>query len=136
MALEERACAVERDLADREAAVAIREVTLAVHEAACAEEESALRLREDALTERERALEEAEAAAQRVADSLSLRETAQEEQARRNLESARAERAALNQRAAELEAQLVVVGQGQQRAELHDPNTTKVICNSSIMVEQ
>nr|CAH67901.1 OSIGBa0115K01-H0319F09.7 [Oryza sativa] len=98
MALEERACAVERDLADREAAVAIREVTLAVHEAACAEEESALRLREDALTERERALEEAEAAAQRLADSLSLREAAQEEQARRNLESARAERAALNQR--------------------------------------
>nr|CAE05290.2 OSJNBa0084N21.8 [Oryza sativa Japonica Group] len=105
MALEERACAVERDLADREAAVAIREVTLAVHEAACAEEESALRLREDALTERERALEEAEAAVQRLADSLSLREAAQEEQARRNLESARAERAALNQRAAELEAQ-------------------------------
>ncbi|BAB90320.1 erythrocyte binding protein 3-like protein [Oryza sativa Japonica Group] len=105
MALEERACAVERDLADREAAVAIREVTLAVHEAACAEEESALRLREDALTERERALEEAEAAAQRLADSLSLREAAQEEQARRNLESACAERAALNQRAAELEAQ-------------------------------
>nr|AAV59296.1 unknown protein [Oryza sativa Japonica Group] len=105
MALEECACAVERDLADREAAVAIREVTLAVHEAACAEEESALRLREDALIERERALEEAEAAAQRLADSLSLREAAQEEQARRNLESARAERAALNQRAAELEAQ-------------------------------
>nr|AAP03397.1 hypothetical protein [Oryza sativa Japonica Group]AAR87201.1 hypothetical protein [Oryza sativa Japonica Group] len=86
MALEERACAVERDLADREAAVAIREVTLAVHEAACAEEESALRLREDALTERERALEEAEATTQRLADSLSLREAAQEEQARRNLE--------------------------------------------------
>nr|ABA99806.1 retrotransposon protein, putative, unclassified [Oryza sativa Japonica Group] len=104
MALEERACAVERDLADREAVVAIREVTLAVHEAACAEEESALRLREDTLTERERALEEAEAAAQRLADSLSLREAAQEEQARRNLESARAERATLNQRAAELEA--------------------------------
>nr|CAJ86093.1 H0818H01.15 [Oryza sativa] len=104
MALEKRACAVERDLADREAAVAIREVTLAVHEAACAEEESALRLREDALTERERALEEAEAAAQRLADSLSLREASQEEQARRNLEDARAERTALNQRAAELEA--------------------------------
>nr|AAT85260.1 hypothetical protein [Oryza sativa Japonica Group] len=104
MALEERASAVERDLADRKAAVAIREVTLAVHEAACAEEESALRLREDALTERERALDEAEAAAQRLADSLSLREAAQEEQARRNLEGARAERAALNQRAAELEA--------------------------------
>nr|CAH67803.1 OSIGBa0132E09-OSIGBa0108L24.17 [Oryza sativa] len=91
MALEERAGVVERDLADREAA--------------CAEEESALRLREDALTERERALEEAEAAAQRLADSLSLREAAREEQARRNLEGARAERAALNQRAAELEAQ-------------------------------
>nr|CAE04291.2 OSJNBa0083I11.1 [Oryza sativa Japonica Group]CAE04810.2 OSJNBb0022P19.5 [Oryza sativa Japonica Group] len=105
MALEERACVVERDLADREAAVAIREVTLAVHEAACAEEESALRLREDTLTERERALEEAEAAAQRLAESASLREAAQEDQARRNLESARAERAALNQRAAELEAQ-------------------------------
>nr|AAT44274.1 hypothetical protein [Oryza sativa Japonica Group] len=104
MALEERACAVERDLADREAAVAIREATLAAHEAACAEEESALRLREDALTERERALGEAEAAAQRLADSLSLREAAREEQARRNLEGARAERAALNQRAAELEA--------------------------------
>nr|ABA97228.1 retrotransposon protein, putative, unclassified [Oryza sativa Japonica Group] len=84
MALEERACAVERDLADREAAVAIRE---------------------SALTERERALEEADAAAQWLADSLSLREAAQEEQARRNLESACAERAALNQRAAELEAQ-------------------------------
>nr|CAD39397.2 OSJNBb0089K24.7 [Oryza sativa Japonica Group] len=105
MALEERAVAVERDLADREAAAAIREATLAAHEAACAEEESALRLREDALTERERALEEAEAGAQRLADSLSLREAAQEEQARRNLEGARAERAALNQRAAELEAQ-------------------------------
>nr|CAD39571.2 OSJNBa0019G23.14 [Oryza sativa Japonica Group]CAE75911.1 OSJNBb0115I21.14 [Oryza sativa Japonica Group] len=105
MALEERACVVERDLADREAAVAIREATLATHEAACAEEESALRLREDALTERERALEEAEAAAQRLADSLSLREAAREEQARRNLEGVRAERAALNQRAAELEAQ-------------------------------
>nr|CAH66723.1 OSIGBa0118P15.13 [Oryza sativa] len=105
MALEERACAVERDLADREAAVAIREATLAAHEAACAEEESALRLREDALTERERALEEAEAAAQRLADSLSLREAAREEQARRNLEGVRAERAALNQRAADLEAQ-------------------------------
>nr|ABA95740.1 retrotransposon protein, putative, unclassified [Oryza sativa Japonica Group] len=104
MALEERACAVERDLADREAAVAIREATLTAHEAACAEEESALRLREDALTERERALEEAEAAAQRLADSLSLREAVREEQARRNLEGARAERAALNQRAAELEA--------------------------------
>nr|AAT77913.1 hypothetical protein [Oryza sativa Japonica Group]ABF99468.1 retrotransposon protein, putative, unclassified [Oryza sativa Japonica Group] len=104
MALEERACAVERDLADREAAVAIREATLTAHEAACAEEESALRLREDALTERERALEEAEAAAQRLADSLSLREAVREEQARRNLEGARAERAVLNQRAAELEA--------------------------------
>nr|AAT81755.1 hypothetical protein [Oryza sativa Japonica Group]ABF97408.1 retrotransposon protein, putative, unclassified [Oryza sativa Japonica Group] len=88
MALEERACAVERDLADREAAVAIREATLTAHEAACAEEESALRLREDALTERERALEEAEAAAQRLADGLSLREAAWEEQARRNLEAA------------------------------------------------
>jgi hypothetical protein len=32
--------------------------------------------------------------------------------------------------------QLVVVGQGQQRAELHDPNTMKVIWHSSIMVEQ
>nr|CAE03878.1 OSJNBb0015N08.6 [Oryza sativa Japonica Group] len=85
--------------------VAIREATLAAHEAACAEEESALRLREDALTERERALEEAEAAAQRLADSLSLREAAREEQARRNLEGVRAERAALNQRAADLEAQ-------------------------------
>nr|ABA99784.2 retrotransposon protein, putative, unclassified [Oryza sativa Japonica Group] len=105
MALEERACVVERDLADREAAVAIREATLTAHEAACAEEESALCLREDALTERERDLEEAEAAAQRLADCLSLREAAQEEQARRNLESARAERVALNQRAAELEAQ-------------------------------
>nr|BAD10280.1 erythrocyte binding protein-like [Oryza sativa Japonica Group] len=103
-ALEERARAKERDLADREAAVAIREAILAAHEAACAEEEFALRLREDALTERERALEEAEAAAQRLADSLSLRETAREEQARRNLEGARAERAALDQRAAELEA--------------------------------
>nr|CAE04375.1 OSJNBa0027G07.13 [Oryza sativa Japonica Group] len=103
-ALEERARAKERDLADREAAVAIREATLAAHEAACAEEESALRLREDALAERERALKEAEAAAQRLADSLFLRETAQEEQARRNLEGARAERAALDQRAAELEA--------------------------------
>nr|ABB47106.1 retrotransposon protein, putative, unclassified [Oryza sativa Japonica Group] len=104
MALEERACVVERDLADREAAVTIREATLAAHEAACAEEELALRLREDALTERERALEGAEAAAQQLADSLSLREAAQEEQARRNLEGARVERAALNQRAAELEA--------------------------------
>nr|AAM94930.1 hypothetical protein [Oryza sativa Japonica Group]AAM95681.1 hypothetical protein [Oryza sativa Japonica Group]AAP54546.1 retrotransposon protein, putative, unclassified [Oryza sativa Japonica Group] len=103
-ALEERARARERDLADRETAVAIREATLAAHEAACAEEESALRLREDALTERERALEEAEAAAQRLADSLSLREAAREEQARRNLEGARAERAALDQWAAELEA--------------------------------
>nr|CAH66814.1 OSIGBa0093K19.1 [Oryza sativa]CAH66991.1 H0505F09.7 [Oryza sativa] len=103
-ALEERARAKERDLADREAAVAIREATLAAHEAACAEEESALRLREDALAERERALKEAEAAAQRLADSLFLRETAQEEQARRNLEGARAERVALDQRAAELEA--------------------------------
>nr|CAE05029.2 OSJNBa0044M19.16 [Oryza sativa Japonica Group]CAE05528.2 OSJNBa0053B21.2 [Oryza sativa Japonica Group] len=89
-ALEERARARERDLADREAAVAIREATLAAHEAACAEEESTLRLREDVLTERERALEEAEAAAQRLADSLSLREAARE--------------AALDQRAAELEA--------------------------------
>nr|ASR75341.1 retrotransposon protein [Oryza rufipogon] len=104
MALEERACVVERDLADREAAVTIREATLAAHESACAEEESALRLHEDALTERERALEEAEAAAQRLADSLSLREAAQEEQTRRNLECVRAERAALNQRAADLEA--------------------------------
>nr|CAE03667.3 OSJNBa0042N22.9 [Oryza sativa Japonica Group] len=104
MALEERACAVETDLADREAAVAIREATLAAHESACAEEESALRLREDALTERERALEEAEAAAQRLADSLSLREAALAEQARRNLECVRAERAALDQRAADLEA--------------------------------
>nr|CAE05269.1 OSJNBb0014D23.3 [Oryza sativa Japonica Group] len=106
-ALEERARALdtkERDLADREAAVATREATLVAHEAACAEEESALRLREDALTERERALEEAEAAAQRLADSLFLREAAREEQARRNLEGARAERAALDQRAAELEA--------------------------------
>nr|ABA93960.1 retrotransposon protein, putative, unclassified [Oryza sativa Japonica Group] len=103
MALEECACVVERDLADREAAVTIREATLAAHESACAEEESALRLREDALTERERALEEAEAAAQRLADSLSLREAAQEEQARRNLECVRAEGAALIERAAELE---------------------------------
>nr|CAH67173.1 H0211B05.10 [Oryza sativa] len=103
-ALEERARARERDLADREAAVAIREATLATHEAACAEEESALRLRGDALTERERALEEAEAAAQRLADSLSLRKAVREEQARRNLEGARAERAALDQRATELEA--------------------------------
>nr|AAV43846.1 hypothetical protein [Oryza sativa Japonica Group]AAV43950.1 hypothetical protein [Oryza sativa Japonica Group] len=103
-ALEERARARERDLADRETAVTIREATVAAHEAACAEEESALRLREDALTERERALEEAEAAAQRLADSLSLREAAREEQARRNLEGASAERAALDQRAAELEA--------------------------------
>nr|AAK55778.1 Hypothetical protein [Oryza sativa] len=85
MALEERACVVERDLADREAAVTIREATLAAHEAACAEEELALRLREDALTERERALEGAEAAAQQLADSLSLREAAQEEQARREV---------------------------------------------------
>ncbi len=105
MALEERAGVVERDLANREAAVAIREATLAAHEAACAEEESALRLREDALTERERALEEAEAAAQRLAESASLHEAALEEQARRNLEGARAEKATLNQRAAELEAQ-------------------------------
>nr|ABA94516.1 retrotransposon protein, putative, unclassified [Oryza sativa Japonica Group] len=104
MALEEHAGAVERGLADREAAAAIREATLAVHEAACAEEESALRLREDALAERERALEEAEAVAQRLADSLSLREAALAEQARRNLESVRAERAALEQRAADLEA--------------------------------
>nr|CAH67381.1 OSIGBa0159F11.5 [Oryza sativa] len=104
MALEERASVVERDLADREAAVTIREATLAAHESACAEEESALRLREDALTERERALEEAEAAAHRLADSLSLREAAQEEQARRNLECVRAERATLDQRAADLEA--------------------------------
>nr|AAX95883.1 retrotransposon protein, putative, unclassified [Oryza sativa Japonica Group] len=78
--------------------------TLAAHEAACAEEEFTLRLREDALTERERALEGAEAAAQQLAVNLSLREAAQEEQARRNLEGARAERAVLNQRAAELEA--------------------------------
>nr|ABA92873.2 retrotransposon protein, putative, unclassified [Oryza sativa Japonica Group] len=104
MALEERACVVERDLADREAAVTIREATLVAHEAACAEEEFTLRLREDALTERERALEGAEAAAQQLAVNLSLREAAQEEQARRNLEGARAERAVLNQRAAELEA--------------------------------
>nr|CAH67051.1 OSIGBa0127A14.3 [Oryza sativa] len=104
MALEEHAGAVERGLVDREAAAAIREATLAVHEAACAEEESALRLREDTLAERERALEEAEATAQRLADSLSLREAAQEEQARRNLECVRAERAALEQRAADLEA--------------------------------
>nr|AAV33320.1 hypothetical protein [Oryza sativa Japonica Group] len=104
MVLEERASVVERDLAEREAAAIIREATLAAHESACAEEESALRLREDALTERERALEEAEAAAHRLADSLSLREAAQEEQARRNLECVRAERAALDQRAADLEA--------------------------------
>lgn len=32
--------------------------------------------------------------------------------------------------------QLVVVGQGQQCAELHDHNTTKVICSLSIMVGQ
>nr|CAE05103.1 OSJNBa0009K15.23 [Oryza sativa Japonica Group] len=105
--LEERARALdtkERELAGREAAVAIREATLAAHEAACAEEESALRLREDALTEREQALEEAEVVAQRLADSLSLREAAREEQACRDLEGARAERAALDQRAAELEA--------------------------------
>nr|ABA99480.1 retrotransposon protein, putative, unclassified [Oryza sativa Japonica Group] len=103
-ALEERAHAKERDLADREAAVAIWEATLAAHEAACAEEESALRLHEDTLTERERALEEAEAAAQRLADNLFLREAAQEEQVRRNLEGSRAEKATLDQRAAELEA--------------------------------
>ncbi|XP_066165852.1 uncharacterized protein [Oryza sativa Japonica Group] len=89
MALEERACVAEKVLADREAAVTSREATLAAHESACAEEESALRLREDALAERERALEEAEAEAQRLADSLSLREAALTEQARRNLESAR-----------------------------------------------
>nr|CAE02096.1 OSJNBa0020I02.3 [Oryza sativa Japonica Group] len=93
-----------RDLADREAAVATREATLAAHEAACAEEESALRFRENALTERGRALKEAEAVAQRLADSLFLREAAREEQAHRNLEGVRAERAALDQRAAELEA--------------------------------
>nr|AAU43926.1 putative polyprotein [Oryza sativa Japonica Group] len=104
MALEDHAGAVETSLADREAAAAIREATLAAHEAACAEEESALRLREDALAERERALEESEAATQRLADSLSLREAAQEEQARRNLECVRAERATLEQRAANLEA--------------------------------
>nr|ABA96834.1 transposon protein, putative, unclassified [Oryza sativa Japonica Group] len=104
MALEERACVAEKVLADREAAVTSREATLAAHESACAEEESALRLREDALAERERALEEAEAEAQRLADSLSLREAALTEQARRNLESVRAERAALEQRAADLEA--------------------------------
>nr|CAE05073.2 OSJNBa0094P09.12 [Oryza sativa Japonica Group] len=104
MALEEHAGAVERGLTDREAAADLREATLAAHEAACAEEESALRLREDALAERERALEEAEATTQRLADSLSLREAAQEEQARRNLECVRAERAALEQRAADLEA--------------------------------
>nr|AAP52616.1 retrotransposon protein, putative, unclassified [Oryza sativa Japonica Group]AAX95737.1 Protein of unknown function (DUF390), putative [Oryza sativa Japonica Group] len=103
MALEDHAGAVETSLADREAAAAIREATLAAHEAACAEEESALRLREDALAERERALEESEAATQRLADSLSLREAAQEEQARRNLECIRAERAALEQQAANLE---------------------------------
>nr|AAS75221.1 putative retrotransposon protein [Oryza sativa Japonica Group] len=104
MVLEDHAGAVETSLADREAAAAIREATLAAHEAACAEEESALRLREDALAERERALEESEAATQWLADSLSLREAAQEEQARRNLECVRAERAALEQRAANLEA--------------------------------
>nr|BAD46242.1 hypothetical protein [Oryza sativa Japonica Group]BAD46664.1 hypothetical protein [Oryza sativa Japonica Group] len=91
MALEERACVAEKDLADHEAAVASRETTLAAHESACAEEESALRLREDALTERERALGKAEAEAQRLADSLSLREAALTE-------------AALEQRAADLEA--------------------------------
>nr|CAH66337.1 OSIGBa0097I24.5 [Oryza sativa] len=104
MALEERVCVAEKVLADREAAVTSREATLAAHESACAEEESALRLREDALAEWERALEEAEAEAQRLADSLSLREAALTEQARRNLESVRAERAALEQRAADLEA--------------------------------
>nr|CAE01612.2 OSJNBa0067G20.10 [Oryza sativa Japonica Group] len=104
MALEEHAGAVEEGLTDREAAAALREATLAAHEAACAEEECALRLREDALAERERALEEAEATTKRLADSLSLREAAQEEQARRNLECVRAERAALEQRAADLEA--------------------------------
>ncbi|XP_066167541.1 uncharacterized protein [Oryza sativa Japonica Group] len=104
MALEERACVAEKVLADRETAVTSREATLAAHESACAEEESALRLREDALAERERALEEAEAEAQRLADSLSLREAALTEQARRNLECVRAERAALDQRAADLEA--------------------------------
>nr|CAE04119.3 OSJNBa0009P12.5 [Oryza sativa Japonica Group]CAE04876.2 OSJNBa0086O06.24 [Oryza sativa Japonica Group] len=105
MALEEHAGAMEKGLTDREAAAALREATLAAHEAACAEEECALRLREDALAERERALEEAEATTKRLADSLSLREAAQEEQARRNLECVRAERAALEQRAADLEAQ-------------------------------
>nr|CAE01727.2 OSJNBb0050O03.17 [Oryza sativa Japonica Group] len=104
MALEEHAGAVEKGLTDREAAAALREATLAAHEAACAEEECALRLREDTLAERERALEEAEATTKRLADSLSLREAAQEEQARRNLECVRAERAALEQRAADLEA--------------------------------
>ncbi|XP_066167021.1 uncharacterized protein [Oryza sativa Japonica Group] len=104
MALEERACVAKKDLADHEAAVASRETTLAAHESACAEEESALRLHEDALSERERALEEAEAEAQWLADSLSLREAALTEQARRNLESVRTERAALDQRAADLEA--------------------------------
>jgi hypothetical protein len=104
MALEERASVAERDLSDHETTVAIREATLAAHESACAEEESALRLREDTLTERERALEEAEVAAHRLADSLSLREAAQEEQARRNLECVRAKRAALEQRATDLEA--------------------------------
>ncbi len=103
MALEDHAGAVEANLGDRKAAAALREATLAAHEAACAEEESALRLREDALSERERALEEAEATTQRLADSLSLREAAQEEQARRNLECVRAERAALEQQAANLE---------------------------------
>nr|AAT93918.1 hypothetical protein [Oryza sativa Japonica Group]AAV43930.1 hypothetical protein [Oryza sativa Japonica Group] len=104
MALEEHAGAVEKGLTDREAAAALREATLAAHEAACAEEECALRLCEDALAEWERALEEAEATTKRLADSLSLREAAQEEQARRNLECVRAERAALEQRAADLEA--------------------------------
>ncbi|XP_066160045.1 uncharacterized protein [Oryza sativa Japonica Group] len=89
---------------ERGAALIATTATLAAHESACAEEESALRLREDALTERERALEEAEAEAQRLADSLSLREAALTEQARRNLESVRAERATLEQRAADLEA--------------------------------
>ncbi|XP_066159846.1 uncharacterized protein [Oryza sativa Japonica Group] len=110
-----RACVAEKDLADHEAAVASREATLVAHESACAEEESALRLREDALAERERALEEAEAEAQRLADSLSLREAALTEQARRNLESVRAERAALEQRAADLEAR-------EKELDARDPN--------------
>ncbi|XP_066166628.1 uncharacterized protein [Oryza sativa Japonica Group] len=97
----------EQRVAETEAASRRREETLEARAMVLEERasvESALRLREDALTERERALEEAEAAAHRLADSLSLREAAQEEQARRNLECVRAERAALDQRAADLEA--------------------------------